>query len=62
MSALPENYNLDYLVYSASNSFTEQKELWNTDYLEVFKLMMFKKFDNYVDYEIGEWYKHGGQS
>lgn len=63
MSALPENLDYDYLVYSASNSFSEEKELWNADYVSVVKRMLFKKFDNFVDYEIGRWYnKNGGQS
>lgn len=51
MSSLPEQYELDYLVYAASSSLSEQKEIWDTDYVEVVKRMCFKKFDGWIEYK-----------
>ena len=57
MSAMPDGYDYDYLVYSASDSLSEQKEIWNMEYSEVVKRMMFKKFDNWVEQGISEFLK-----
>ena len=46
---MPEKYSYDYLVFSASDSFSEQKEIWGTEFYEVIKRFMFKKFDNAVE-------------
>jgi len=51
MGCLPEKYEMDYLVYSASSSISEQREVWNMDYVEVIKRMMFKKFDGWVEHK-----------
>lgn len=51
MGELPEKYEIDYFVYSASSSISEQKEVWDMDYVEVIKRMMFKKFDGWVEHE-----------
>lgn len=48
MSALPDKYGMDYLVYSLGSSITEQEKIWHTDYVEVVRLMMFKRFDGWV--------------
>lgn len=50
MGSLPEKYELDYLVYAASSSITEQKEIWDMDYVEVIKRMCLKKFDGWVEH------------
>ena len=49
MMQLPPVYELEYFVYSASNSFEEQQRLWDYPYLEIVKRMLFKKFDSYVE-------------
>lgn len=50
MGSLPEEYEMDYLVYSASSNITEEKIIWDMDYVQVIKRMMFKKFDNWVEF------------
>jgi len=52
------DYKFDYLVYSAS--FEDTERAWNMDYTELIKRMMFKKFDNYVQWEIDEYIKRRG--
>jgi len=52
MTLLPNEDELDYLVYSASNSITEEPLIWNLRFHEVIKRMMFKKFDNWVESEL----------
>jgi hypothetical protein len=49
MSELPDKYNYDYTVFSASTSFSEEEELWLADFDKVVLRMMFKKFNNYVE-------------
>lgn len=51
MGELPDLYEIDYLVYSASSSISEQKEIWQMDYVEVAKRLCFKKFDNWVEHK-----------
>ena len=51
MSALPEKYEIDYLVSSASSSISEQKIIWEMDYVDVVKEMMFKKFNGWVEHK-----------
>lgn len=62
MSELPDNYSLNYLVYSASTSITEQEKIWDMDYAEVIKRAMFRKFDNYIEHEINEFCKSRGNN
>jgi len=52
------DYKFDYLVYSAS--FEDTEKAWNMEYTELIKRMMFKKFDNYVQWEIDEYIKRRG--
>lgn len=54
MSGLPDRLNTDYMVYSISNSIIEEEKIWNMPYVEVFKRMMFKKFDGWVEKTIME--------
>lgn len=49
MSALPEEYNVDYLVYSVSPTISEEETVWHTDYEKVYKRSLFKKFDNWAE-------------
>lgn len=51
MSALPQKYEIDYIVYNASTSAEEELKLWTFDYLFVIKRMMMRKFDNWVESE-----------
>ena len=46
------DYTIDYLVYSASTSLSEEKELWDYDLYEVVKRMMFKKFDSWIEWRL----------
>jgi len=48
MGELPEKYEVDYSVYAASNSITEEPIIWEMDYVEVYRRMMFKKFDGWI--------------
>lgn len=57
LSAMPEKYNYDYFVFSASNDFSEEKEIWESDFYEVIKRFMFKKFDNAVERNYMEYLK-----
>ena len=46
------DYRLDYMVYSASNSLEEEKKLWDFPITEVYKRMMFKKFDSWIEFNM----------
>lgn len=52
MSMLPDKFNLDYLVYSASNTLSEEQIVKKLELHKVFKRMMFKKFDSYVEEQL----------
>ena len=59
MSQLPDgrygdknDYRIDYMVYSASNSLEEEQKLWDFPLYEVYKRMTFKKFDSYVEWNM----------
>ncbi len=49
---IEEDYTIDYLVYSASTSLSEEKELWDYDLYEVVKRMMLKKFDGWIEWRL----------
>ncbi len=49
MSALPEEYNMDYMVYTLSTSLEEEKKIWHSDYVDVIKRVMFKKFESWIN-------------
>uniref|UniRef100_A0A6H1ZTE2 Uncharacterized protein n=1 Tax=viral metagenome TaxID=1070528 RepID=A0A6H1ZTE2_9ZZZZ len=51
LSALPEKYNLDYMVYTSSSSIKEEDFIWRMDFKTVVKRTMFKRFDNWVETE-----------
>ena len=57
MSMMPDEYEYDYLVFSASNSITEEEAIWNMRFSEVYKRMTFRKFDSFVEQSLMEWYK-----
>ena len=40
------------MVYSASNSFEEEQRLWDADLFEVYKRMMLKKFDSWIEWNM----------
>jgi hypothetical protein len=52
MTLLPKEDELDYLVYSASNSILEEPLIWDLRYYDVIKRMLFKKFNNWIEAEI----------
>ena len=56
---MPDNYNLDYLVYSASNSLGEELIIMDLELHKVFKRMMFKRFDSWVEEELSNKEKRG---
>jgi hypothetical protein len=43
---------VDYLVYSASSSLTEEEELWDYPFYDVVKRMMLKKFDAWIEWNL----------
>lgn len=49
MTIFPDKYGLDYLVYSASVSLSDEEKIWDMEYHKVFKRMMFKKFDSFIE-------------
>lgn len=49
MSSLPDKYAVDYMIYMVSNSIEEEEHNWNTDYRNVIKRLLFKKFDAFVE-------------
>lgn len=57
LSAMPEEYSYDYLVFSASSNLSEEKEIWDTQFCDVIKRFMFKKFDNAVERNYMEYLK-----
>lgn len=46
------DYRLDYMVYSASSSLEEETKLWDFPLYEVYKRMMLKKFDSWIEWNI----------
>ena len=50
MAQLPPEFEIDYLVYSASGSLEEESKLWDYPLEKVYKRMLLKKFDSWVEY------------
>ncbi len=48
MAMLDEKYDLDYLVYSVSNNFTEFENLYNKELKQLILYSCFKKFDRWI--------------
>ena len=46
------DYRLDYMVFSASSSLEEENKLWDFPLIQVYKRMMFKKFDNWIEWTV----------
>lgn len=46
------DYTLDYMVYSASSNFEEEQRMWDVDLFEVYKRMMLKKFDSWIEWNM----------
>lgn len=55
---MPEKYNYDYLVFSASSSFSEESNVWEYQFYDVIKRFMFKKFDNRIEQDFMEYLKN----
>lgn len=51
---LPDAYEYEYIVYSASSSLQEEQFLWDLEFTKVIKRMMFKKFDSYIEEKLSE--------
>ena len=62
MLCMPDNYNLDYLVYSASNSLSEEQIIMDLELHKVFKRMMFKRFDSWIEEELSNKAKSGNRT
>lgn len=50
-SALSDEYQFDYMLYSLAGSVSEYMRLLDTDYLIVMKYLMLKKFDTWIENE-----------
>lgn len=48
----PRDYRLEYMIYSASSTLEEESKLWDYPLYEVYKRMMFKKFENWLEWNI----------
>ncbi len=46
---MPDGYDLEYLVYAASDSLSEEQLVMGLEFHKVFRRMMFKKFDSYIE-------------
>ena len=46
------DYRLDYMIHSASSNFEEEQRLWDADLFEVYKRMMFKKMDSWIEWSM----------
>lgn len=46
---LEDDYELDFLVYSASGSLEEESITENTELHKIVKRLMFKKFENFIE-------------
>ena len=49
MLMMPDGYDLEYLVYAASGSLSEEQLVMDLEFHKVFRRMMFKKFDSYIE-------------
>lgn len=49
MLMLEDDYELDFLVYSASGSLEEESITENTELHKIVKRLMFKKFENFIE-------------
>jgi len=47
-SALPDKYDLDYLVYNSSDNILQEEIIWNTEIIQLYKRLLLKKFDSWV--------------
>lgn len=54
MSLLPDEYNYDYFVYSASDNIRDIEYIWEMRYSEVVKINMLKKFKSYAEELLSE--------
>lgn len=54
MLLLPDEYDMDYLVYGASSSISEEEYIENLELHRVVKRMMMKKFDSYIEELLSE--------
>lgn len=45
---LDDKYNLDYMVYQASESIVDMQEIENLYIVDIVKYLSFRKFDNWV--------------
>ena len=46
------DYRLDYMVFSASSSLEEENKLWDFPLIQVYKRMMFKRFDSWLEWSM----------
>jgi hypothetical protein len=47
-SALPDKYDLDYLVYNSSDNVLQEEIIWNTEITQLYKRLLLRKFDNWI--------------
>jgi len=51
MSAFPDKYQTDYLVMHSAEIVGGLKQALETNYLDLVKITLFKKFDSWVESE-----------
>lgn len=49
---MPDEYNLNYLVYSASKTLSEEELLMDFELHKIFRRMMFKRFDSFIEEQL----------
>lgn len=51
MSALPEAYKMEYMLFTLTKSFDEYENMRNKNYRDIMLYCMLRKFDNWVENE-----------
>lgn len=54
LSLLDDKYNLDYMIYQASNNILDIDKIENLYIVDIAKYLLFKKFDNWVESKLLE--------
>lgn len=47
-------YEIDYLVYAASDTLAEEQIVWDLPIYEIMKRLTFKKFDSFIEKSLME--------
>lgn len=54
LALLDDKYNLDYMVYQASNNILDIEYIENLSIVDITRYLLFKKFDNWIENKLLE--------